>query len=131
MGKKYDIDDKAKVSFSHKISNIVNSDMYKSGKGTGSSFLAESYSSGGIIMVIITSYSLGYLTEFTVRNFYAKNILFNFCALIFWSHLLFMPRGSLLSFTLVLFRNLFFIIVCVPIYRCGINMCKNLKKDKK
>lgn len=115
-GDKYTLAEKAKISFPHKISDNINSDMYYDGKGTGSSFLAELYSSGGLFLVLVSCLVIGTLLEISVKYYNRKSVLLNFSILIFWNALFFMPRSSFLTGSLDIIKYILFLKILSLIF---------------
>ena len=87
---------KDKYNYAYRLSSSINPDMYSHGMGTGSSFIAESYSAGGLLFVFIVAVCLG---SFTIKsiNMFGNKFLGVIGLLIFWQALYFMPRSSLLG----------------------------------
>lgn len=88
--------DKTEYNYPYRLSYSINRDMYLHGMGTGSSFIAESYSAGGLLFVFVVAVCLGYFIIESIRLF-GNNFLGVIGLLIFWQSLYFMPRGSLIG----------------------------------
>lgn len=85
-------------SFSHWLSYIVNPDLYLSGYGMGTSFIAETYFAFGTIGVVVVSVGLGIFIR-KIGFFYNEdNKVFAKAIKLFFAYKLFIiPRGSLFA----------------------------------
>lgn len=99
----YGLKNKVKYSFPHKITYTVNPNMYYKGFGAGSSYIAETYSFGGVVLLLFVNIILGYFIVYSVRK-YKDEFYGRFFLLIFWQQLYFMPRGSLFGFVPIMIK---------------------------
>jgi hypothetical protein len=93
------------------ISVLLNSELFESGHGVASSYLAEAYVGGGMIGVILVSVAVGMglhgLYKFSGR----ARLLFLFAMSL--PDVLLMPRGALLDWVSVLTKNGISIVILV------------------
>lgn len=82
---------KPNIDFAHKISKEANSRLYYGGHGAGTSYIAELYSAGGYIGIIIGSIFIGLLM--VIMKKYTNTLYGCFIYLIFLKSLFWMPRG--------------------------------------
>lgn len=85
-------------TFSHWLSYIVSPEMYLSGHGMGSSFIAEVYIAFGIVGVILFSYLLGvFIKKFKSIDLGTGGIYKKALIMFFVYNLFVLPRGSVFA----------------------------------
>ena len=71
----------------------VNPELYLSGVGYGSSYIAELYQLGGVLALIIGSYLIGRIIKWYERN-YNKSYTYVYFSWFIIPHLIWTSRGS-------------------------------------
>jgi oligosaccharide repeat unit polymerase len=85
------------------ISVFLDPEKYRQGHGTASSYIAEAYVAGGIIVVILVSVVLGLGLHALYR--FSVNSMLLFVMALCLPDILLMPKGQLLDWVSVLVRN--------------------------
>jgi len=100
---------------SHKLAYFLNKNLYLSGSGLGTSFLAEMYLTGGLLGVFIITF----LFSISFRWFYfialKSNLLF-FVFAFTLTAILFIPRGSMFYFFVPLYKSLVAMLLILLFY---------------
>ena len=98
------------VNFGHKVSFLINPSFYYSGHGTGTSFLAELYSAGGFVSVMVGSFLLSFFVIYSIYT-YGSSTMGCLLLLIFFKYLYFMPRAGYLAFLSDVLK--WYVIICI------------------
>lgn len=96
----------------------VSPDLYLSGVGYGSSYIAELFSLGGVIAIIIGSLILGCIIKWYENNYRSSKFLL-YSSWYIIPHFIWMSRGSLIP-------NILLIIIGWLIYKITFSIVKNV-----
>lgn len=108
----YETRDNVYYSFPHKVTYLINPQLYAQGFGAGSSYIAELYSSGGFILLLGANILLAWLIMY-FANTPQYALYRNMAMLIFLQHLFLMPRAAFLGFIdpIIKYESLLCIVV--------------------
>lgn len=112
-------------TFSHWLSYIVNPELYLSGYGMGSSYIAETYMAFGVVGVAVFSFLLGILIKKFKDMNNDSNKVYRKALIMFFVYNLFMlPRGSVFSSATDLLYLAFSFFIVKVIYELIYNSSK-------
>lgn len=106
----YKEEEQKDYNFGHKISYNINPAFYYSGHGVGTSFVAELYSAGEFLGVMVGSFLLSFFLICYIYK-YGNKTLGCLYLLIFLKYLYFMPRGGYFAFFSDVFK--WYIVITV------------------
>jgi len=118
-GEPKDLNREKELYFPSKLSYLANDKYYYMGFGMGSSFIAELYSSLGMIGMAVACFFIGFLIDFSF--FKLKHNRIGIVLLLYlWGHLFWMSRASLLGIFPVLInqsKNIIIFLILFKIYK--------------
>lgn len=107
------------LSLDDQLMYAVNPELYLSGVGYGSSYIAELYQLGGVLALIIGSYLIGRIIKWYERN-YNKSYTYVYFSWFIIPHLIWTSRGSY-------FPSPFLIMIGVLFYVTLKGSCCNME----
>lgn len=116
------------TSFSHSLSYTVLGDFYLTGRGVGTSYLAEAYADWGYVGVAVVGFGYGMLVAW-IDRFPPTSIVFNALRLVIVPSVLFAPRGSATGFLADLLSPVT-LIVLLGVWLLARAVTSNLRKQR-